>query len=114
MHKMILPGVEVDHIDGNPLNNRRSNLRPATRTQNQRNRRKQRKPVTSRYKGVCLNRKTGKWIAYINPGGGKTIYLGSHRVEEDAARAYDEAARRHHGAFARLNFPEDGEQSALG
>lgn len=101
MHRLILgPGAgrHSDHVDGNGLNNRRSNLRPATVAQNIQNGRRHR-DGSSRFKGVGRRRKGG-WMAQI--GG---AYLGTFADEEDAARAYDRAARDRFGEFARLNFP---------
>lgn len=112
MHRVILGaqrGQEVDHRDGDGLNNRRTNLRLATRAQNQRN-----KSAThtnrSGYKGVSLFTTpgmwaTGKWYARIKLNR-QTIHLGYFATAEQAARAYDCAARLYHGEFARLNFPE--------
>jgi hypothetical protein len=109
MHQEIMvpaEGYVVDHIDGRGWDDRRSNLRNCTRTQNSRNRQKQSKPSTSQYKGVRRNRRTGKCRAYIGHQG-KKIYLGTFWIEVEAARAYDRAARQYHGPFARLNFPEE-------
>lgn len=91
----------VDHIDGNPHNNRRQNLRLATARQNQCNQ-KIRSDNTSGAKGVswCKNRQ--KWQAgiYIN---GKRKALGRFDTKEEAFSAYKQAALLFHGAFARLN-----------
>jgi hypothetical protein len=105
MHRLITDapkGMDVDHIDGNPLNNQRSNLRIATRTENQRNQRAVR-GGSSQYKGVHIHRQTGKWEARIKVNR-QGIYLGLHSSEIDAARAYDEAARKYFGEFAKTNF----------
>ena len=104
MHRLLLnapPGIEVDHRDSDGLNNQRSNLRLATHAQNQRNRRAQGNN-TSGFKGVCLDGK--RWRAQINLQG-RRMNLGRFAAAEEAARAYDAAAREHHGEFARLNFP---------
>lgn len=93
------PLAVLDHIDGNPTNNRLENLRPATRAENNRNRTK-RPGQTSRFKGVSWDRRTGKWFAQIMLGK-KTFPLGFHDTEEAAYAAYCEAAERYHGAFAR-------------
>jgi|WetSurMetagenome_2_1015567.scaffolds.fasta_scaffold348709_2 hypothetical protein len=98
----------VDHRDGNGLNNRMSNLRIVTSSQNGMNMRA-RSGGSSRFKGVW---RPTRWRASIKIDRG-TIRLGSFATEEEAARAYDEAARRLFGEFAAVNFPRDGERSAL-
>lgn len=92
------PEIEIDHRDGNKLNNAIDNLRPATRTQNMRN-----LPIwgTVPYKGVgyrpaCPNR---PYSARINIGG-KRLHLGGYATAELAAEAYARAARKHHSDFA--------------
>jgi hypothetical protein len=109
MHRLLMPGVaQVDHEDTYGLNNQRSNLRPATGTQNQGNRRKARlhdgRAVSSRWKGVGWFKPAGRWRAYMTQHGHHK-HLGYFTDEEDAARAYDAAAREFFGEFARLNFP---------
>lgn len=93
---------EVDHIDGNSLNNQRSNLRPATRHQNLANMRK--RVGTSRFKGVSWSKRDKKWRAQINAHKSK-FHLGFSDIEEDAARAYDAKARELFGPYAKVNFP---------
>ena len=112
LHRYLLgePTQKIDHRDGNGLNNRRENLRKATSAENGRNSIK-RTQSSSKFKGVSLHRNQ-HWYASIRVNY-KTIHLGRFNTEEEAARAYDEAARRLHGEFARVNFPRDGEQSAL-
>lgn len=95
-------GQEVDHKNGDPLDNRRSNLRLATRQQQCRNMPKVKANATSRYKGVCWFAAKKRWLARIFVDG-KPIYLGYHRSEIDAARSYDDAAKRIFGEFARTN-----------
>lgn len=95
-------GMFVDHVDGNGLNNVRSNIRIVTRCQNGWNRRKSENSA-SRFKGVFADRRSGKWRSEIMVLGIR-INLGYFSVESIAAMAYDEAARKHHGEFARLNF----------
>jgi hypothetical protein len=103
MHQLILPGVpEVDHRSRNGLDNRRSNLRPATRSQNNMNH-KRRKGVRSRFKGLYYFPKNKRWYARIRVNG-KVISLGGSRSESTAARLYDEAAKKYYGEFARGNF----------
>lgn len=103
MHREVMgnpPALMIDHIDSNGLNNSKSNLRIATRSQNFCNRRSLSGSV-SKFLGVGLN--GGKWTAHIRVGG-KQVSLGRFTEEEAAARAYDTAARHHHGEFARPNF----------
>lgn len=106
MHRFIMEagrGVEVDHIDGNPLNNCRENLRLCTSRENKHNQRPQRGGI-SKYKGVTWQ--AGKYVAQIKDGG-INIYLGRHSSEVAAARAYNEEAARRFGEFANLNVMEE-------
>lgn len=114
LHRVILgalPGQHVDHINGNPLDNRRSNIRICTREQNMMNRRPN-NPATKvekhGFKGVVRNRKPGllKPFRAALFKGDKQYCSRYCRTPEEAARAYDELARKHHGEFARLNFPD--------
>jgi hypothetical protein len=102
MHQLLMPGLKIDHRNGDGLDNRRSNLREATRKQNQGNLGKIRRPTTSRYKGVSWHRRGKKWAAQIHANG-ETRYLGLFTAEEDAAEAYNRAAFAEWGEFARLN-----------
>lgn len=100
MHRAILSppqGREIDHINGDGLDNRRWNLRICTHAQNLWNSRK-RKGTISQYKGVRLMKGSGNWVSYIGQK-----YLGSFDNEETAASAYNQAARQYRGEFARLN-----------
>jgi len=109
MHTLITGWAQVDHRDHNGLNNQRANLRPATHSQNLGNQRK-RRGTASRYKGVTPCKRS--WQARIRVNG-KQTHLGTYGTEEEAARAYDAAARRAFGEFACLNFPVGSEASAL-
>ncbi len=110
MHRLIaqpLSEQEVDHINGDKLDNRKANLRVCNHHNNNRNVGK-RLNTSSQYKGVHLSkdRKHKPWRAYIGVNR-KTIHLGRYPTEHEAALAYDRAARKYHGEFARLNFPEE-------
>jgi hypothetical protein len=110
MHRFILRAdipLPVDHIDGDRLNNRRSNLRFVTQSQNCANApaRRRRAVIASQYKGVSWNVSSKRWYAGLTHQGEK-IRLGLFEDEFDAAFAYDREARRRFGLYARLNFPE--------
>lgn len=109
MHRVIMgcvkgDGKEIDHIDGDGLNNTRANLRIATHTENMRNNRKYSNNVSG-YTGVSWNKQKNKWVAFIRVDG-HTRYLGYYSDPAEAARAYDSAAREFHGKLAVLNFPD--------
>lgn len=105
VHRMILgltdSKIKVDHINGNKLDNRKSNLRIATTQQNGMNRTKIKK-FTSKYKGVGWNKRNKKWraIIYLN---NKCIYIGAYKTELEAAKAYNKKAKELYGEFAKLN-----------
>jgi hypothetical protein len=109
MHQAILglagTKVIVDHIDGDTLNNQKTNLRPASTRQNLQNRFKQ-GGTSSKYKGVCFDKGAKKWRAYIVVADMR-VHLGFFVDELEAAKAYDHAARRAFKAFAKLNFPDE-------
>jgi len=109
MHVEILGHRGVDHINGDGLDNRRANLRPATQSQNTQNARKRAhhkgRPTSSRFKGVSFHRVTGKWCAYFCRRG-RVVHLGLFPSERQAALAYNAAALAEYGAFARPNVLE--------
>jgi hypothetical protein len=107
MHRFILEikdETQVDHRDGNGLNNTRSNLRKATPSQNLANRGLQ-SNNRSGFKGVSYCRTRHKWLANIKHNG-RSINLGRFNTKRAAAKAYDKAARSIFGEFAYLNFPD--------
>lgn len=104
MHRFILQAPKnflVDHIDGNGLNNQKSNLRLCTHSNNMQNSKKP-ENNTSGYKGVTWHKGRKLWQAQIMVNG-KSIYLGRFVNKEDAAHAYDTAAVKYHGEFAKTN-----------
>ena len=90
----------IDHRDGDVTNNRWNNLRRATWSQNNANRRRP-SHNTSGFKGVSLCRKSGKWLAFIGKKG-RMIYLGGFLTPQAAHDAYAAAARKLFGEFARI------------
>lgn len=105
MHRLILPpgdGLTTDHINRDGLDNRRSNLRLATQTQQNANTRL-RSDNTSGYRGVSWDKVHSKWMADIYAKG-RRYHLGRFASAELAARAYDEAAQELFGEFASLNL----------
>ena len=110
MHRLIMnakKGQKIDHRTGNRLDNRRSNLRFCTSSQNNMNMKKNK--GVSRYKGVCWAKQTKRWAAGIMLNRKKT-HLGYFENEVEAAKAYDIKARELFGEFARPNFPTQIEQ----
>jgi hypothetical protein len=103
MHFGYLP-VIVDHIDGNPRNNCLNNLR-ATDHQGNNYNSGMRKNNSSGYKGVTWHRSHNKWCAKIGVGN-RRIYLGYFTCKYEAAKAYNDAAIKYHGEFAKLNVIE--------
>ncbi len=127
MHRLLLgltdPKIFADHEDHNGLNNQRNNIRVATHSQNQKNI-SSRKGSTSKYLGVHLHKSTTKyfsktkqeyvfyhtewWIAQIVPEKhAEDIILGRFKSEIDAAKCYNEGAKKYHGKFANLNIIEE-------
>jgi hypothetical protein len=108
MHRQITsapPGLVVDHINHNGLDNRKDNLRLCTRAQNALNQRP-RKGTSSRYKGVYWHERDKRFYAQISHKG-RRYHLGSYKSEIQAAKAYDKKAKELFGEFAHLNFPDD-------
>jgi len=108
MHRLILNSFShprTDHRDHDGLNNQIENLRPASSTESSRNRRAH---GGKRFKGVYAHPHRGQWRAQITILK-KRVHLGLFMTEEQAARAYDHAARKHFGEFAQCNFPGPGE-----
>lgn len=112
MHREILnasKGTQTDHRNHCGLDNRKTNLRPCNYSQNAQNRMKIK--GSSKYKGVYWHKEhkykqkvyVGKWLAQINFNG-QQIYLGLFDNQTDAAKAYDNAAKKYFGEFAELNF----------
>lgn len=94
------PEKEIDHINGDPTDNRIDNLREASRAENARNYPKP-KSNTSGLKGVTWNKASKKWQAAIRING-KSKYLGLFDCAEEAHKAYCEHAEKYHGQFARI------------
>lgn len=111
MHRFILnapKGMQVDHVNGDGLDNRRANLRLVSQRQNSQNSRARTYindvSVKSEHKGVWANK--GRFTVFINGPYGRR-YVGIYLDERAAALAYDQAARLLHGEYARLNFPDE-------
>jgi len=106
MHRLILEcglGEEIDHRNHNTLDNRRLNLRKCTQAQNKQNKRAYSR-CKSGFKGVCWKTRERRWTAQIQVSK-KKMFIGYFDSKEEAARAYDVAAKQHFGEFAYLNFP---------
>ena len=102
LHHFIFGNVpQIDHVNGNRLDNRKFNLRVATYSQNQGNSRVRKRPKTSFFKGIYWNKSNQRWHVQI---GSPRQYLGSYRDEVEAAKVYDTAAHRRWGQFAKLNL----------
>ena len=109
MHREIITPpypLVVDHINHNGLDNRKANLRPATKSQNTINKPyKKKKAAHSKYRGVTWQKSNNKWQAQIRAKGLHRV-IGYYDNEIEAAKAYDVVARKHHGEFAVLNFSQ--------
>jgi hypothetical protein len=110
LHRVITgatKGMDVDHINGDRLDNRRSNLRVCSRSENMKNARK-RSRCSSKYKGVTWVKSKKRWRAQITMVECKgSKHIGYFKSEIDAARAYNEAAKEYFGEFAKINdLPE--------
>jgi hypothetical protein len=111
MHTVVMgtdpEGRQVDHRNGNGLDNQRGNLRWATMAEQRANMGRYTKSLSG-FKGVHLDRRTGQWIAQLTHQYRKH-YLGVFASPEAAAKAYDNKASELFGDFARLNFPTSGQ-----
>ncbi len=104
MHRVVMnapAGMQVDHINHDGLDNRKTNLRLVTRIQNQWNRKPNGK--ASKFKGVCWSTANKKWYARITLENERR-HLGSFKNEEDAAKAYEIAAKEYQGEFRYIGF----------
>lgn len=97
LHYGFEPPDFIDHINGDKKDNRISNLRLATKSQNEINKPKK-AGTSSKYKGVTWHKARGKWLAHLNVNG-KYKYLGYYSIEIDAKYAYDKAAEEFHGEY---------------
>ena len=105
-HNINIEGMDIDHINGNGLDNRKNNLRRCTNQENQFNTRSH-KIGSSGYKGVSWNKVDKKWQVYLRTKS-KVHFCGQFKDKKSAAIAYDLMAKKLHGNFANLNFkPKD-------
>jgi len=108
MHRFIMncpDDKEIDHGNHDGLDNQKHNLRICTASQNSANRQIQKGNKSSKFKGVSWHEQNINWRAYIKVNG-KHIHLGYFDIEEAAAKAYDRAAIKYFGEFAKLNFSD--------
>ena len=104
MHRAILDapdGIQVDHINGDPLDNRRRNLRLCNNSQNQMNK-KIRKDSKTGLKGVTLHKSSGLYMARLKKDK-KLMHCSYHKTPEEASRTYNLVALKYHGKFAKLS-----------
>jgi hypothetical protein len=105
MHRLVMnvtdPKIQVDHINNNPLDNRKCNLRLCNAAQNARNT-KFRSTNTTGYKGVFLQKRSGRYTSSIGVNK-ERYYLGIYNTPEQAALAYNEASRKYHGEYGYIN-----------
>jgi len=109
MHREVIcvpAGLMCDHINHDGLDNRKVNLRAATAAQNRFNSRTARIRKSSKYRGVCWRADHKKWFAYVYVGG-RAVFMKYFDDATAAARARDRAAKKYHGQFAELNFPDE-------
>ncbi|MED3832962.1 HNH endonuclease [Peribacillus frigoritolerans] len=112
MHRELMgfpKGLQIDHINGNGLDNRRSNLRVVTAHENRKNS-GIRSDNVSGYKGVSWDRKNSKWKVGITVSS-KWIHLGRFESLTDAAKAYNDGAIKYNGEYARLNVIKEEESA---
>lgn len=106
MHRFIMnppDDMVVDHVNHNTIDNRKTNLKVCDRLHNQKNQKPQGNK-SSRFKGVYWSNSKNRWVSEIISNF-KKIYIGVFSDEIEAAKAYDEAAKKYHKDFAYLNFP---------
>lgn len=104
-HRLIVsapPHLVVDHINGNGLDNRKCNLRLTTQAGNNKNSSKRRNAKTSTYKGVHFDKRSSSWKTQIQKDG-KRMAIGTFDTELEAVHAYNAAAEKYHGEYAKLN-----------
>ena len=110
MHHVVLgfppPGMVIDHINGNGLDNRRENLRFASIGENSMCRKRDQSNNTSGYRGVSWHKAKQRWEAKITING-RRVYLGRFINKDDAARAYDKAAKEYFKEYAVFNLPDE-------
>lgn len=110
MHRLLLnppKGSMVDHANGDRMDNTRANIRVCSHGENEWNKAKKhrhRNDGHSKYKGVTRDVRRGMWVSRTTFNG-RSVHIGSFVSEIDAARAFDDWAREHHGQFAHVNFP---------